>query len=677
MSPSRSRATADRCAAALLAAALVGVALGARGGNALERTTIVELLALAAGTAAVCAAIAFGPRGRVHGGAAVAAFAALTAVTALSVGWSIAPDLSYVEAGRTLSYLAVFAGAVAVARLAPGGAVAVASAIVVAAVAVCAYGLAARVWPASFDEVAFTGRIGQPFDYWNALAGLAAVGIVPALWLGARRGGGALGRVLAFPATGLLLAALLIAQSRGALAGALVGCALWIAVVPLRLRSLVVLGAAAAAAAPLAAWAVSQDPFRLGLQPLAAREAVAGDFGLMLAALVVVLLAVGAVVAAVGARRQPSLRTRFRAGLAAAVVAALVPLALVTAVATSDRGLTGTVSDRYDELTSDSAAPPTGGGRLGSVASERFGYWREARDVFGERPLTGRGAGSFELARLAHRNDGGRARRAHGYPPQTLSDLGLLGGAAALALLVAWLVAAGRATGLTPRRWWRPPASPRPQWTAERGALVALALAAVVYGVQAATDWTWFVPGLTMTALVAAGFVAGRGPLPTAAVAAAPPARRSPTPAALLGCAAVAALALACAWSIWQPVRADDALARSYAELGADRPLAALRAAVDARDLDPRSADPRYAIAAALAALDRPGAAVAELRDAAAERERDPEPWLRIARLQLVRRPAVALVAAERALRLDPYSGQAVAARDQAAQALAAPAAGR
>ena len=138
-------------ASAALAAALIGVALGARGGNALERTAVVELLLIAAGAALVCAAIVAGQRGRLDGGAAVAAFAALAALTALTVGWSIAPDVSYVEAGRTFAYLMTFAGAVALARLAPTGAVAVARGILLAAVAICAYGLATRVWPASFQ----------------------------------------------------------------------------------------------------------------------------------------------------------------------------------------------------------------------------------------------------------------------------------------------------------------------------------------------------------------------------------------------------------------------------------------------------------------------------------------------------------------------------------------------
>jgi hypothetical protein len=678
--------------------ALLGVALGARGGSALERTAIVELLLIAAGAGAVCAAILLGSRGRaVHGGLAVVALAVLAALTALSVGWSIAPDVSYVEAGRTFAYLATFAGAVALARIAPDGAVAVARGLAIAAVAICAYGLATRVWPTSFDELAFSGRIGQPFDYWNALGGAAAVGVVPALWLGARRRGSPLGRALAFPATGLLIVTLLLTQSRGALAAGAIGCVLWLAIVPLRLRSLVVLGAAGAAAAPIIAWALSKDPFRLGLQPLSAREAVAGDFGLMLAVSMVVLLAVGLTVQAVAARHQPSLQTRFRAGLAVAVVAALAPLALVTSVATSDRGLTGTISDRVDELTSDSAAPPAGGGRLGSVASERFGYWNEAFDAFGERPLAGLGAGSFELARLAHRNDGGRARRAHGFVPQTLSDLGVLGGVAALALLAAWLAAALRATALTPRRWWRPPTAARPPWTSERGALVALALAPIVYGIQSATDWTWFVPGLTAMALVAAGFVAGRGPVARAgdapppgpvatratsgrntAATDAPRGRwRRPTPIRLAACAAVAAIALLCGWSVWQPVVAERAVARSYDQLGSGKPLQALREASDARDLNPYSVAPLYAIAVALGDLGRDDAAIASLRRAASERPRDPEPWLRIATLELDRRdaPAAALAAAEQALRRDPHSAQVVAVRDRASQLLPARAA--
>jgi hypothetical protein len=43
--------------------------------------------------------------------------------------------------------------------------------------------------------------------------------------------------------------------------------------------------------------------------------------------------------------------------------------------------------------------------------------------------------------------------------------------------------------------------------------LVALALSALVFGLHSLVDWVWFVPGPAAMAMVAAGFVAGRGPL--------------------------------------------------------------------------------------------------------------------------------------------------------------------
>jgi O-antigen ligase len=663
---SRFQASASSAA---LAAALLGVALGARGGSQLERTVTVELLLTAAGAAAICAAILFAPRRRVHGAWAVAGFAALAMVTALSIGWSIAPSLSYVETGRTLAYLAVFSGAVAAARLAPGAAPVVVRGLLLATVAVAAYGLIARVWPASFDEGALVGRIALPFDYWNALAGTAAMGIVPALWLGARRTGTPLGRALAYPAVGLLIATVLIAQSRGALFGAALACALWIAIVPLRLRSLAVLAIGGGGAVPVVTWALSKEPFRLGGQSLAAREAVAGDFGLLLLATVGGLLAAGFAVVAIQARRRPSVRARVRSGLAAGAVAALVPLALLTSVALSDRGLVGAVSDRADQITSETEVPPMGGARLSSASSSRATYWRQAWHAFEERPLVGLGANSFALSRLAYRGNGAEVGHAHGFFVQTLGDLGLLGLAAVLALLAAWLAAAALSTAVGPRRW----VARATPWTSERMALVALALAAVTYGVQATADWTWFVPAITTMALVAAGFVAGRGPLAPRGTVPAPGARRPrPAPAAAIGAAGAAGVALLFAWVIWQPVAADRAVARSYDLLDEGRPAAALREAESAHDHNPYSNEPLYAGAAALADLGRRAAALRALRRAAADHPRDPDPLVQIASFELYRLgdPQAAIETIDAADRLDPHSPTLAAIRQQAVSEL-------
>lgn len=646
-------------ASAALAAAFAGVALGARAGNELERTATVELLLVLVGVTTVGAALLLAPRDRVHGGPAIAAFAALGALTALSLEWSIAPGLSYVETGRTLAYLAVFSAAVAGARLFPDSAATVLRGVLLAAVAIAGYGLATRVWPGSFDESLLSGRISEPFGYWNALAGTAALGLVPALWLGARRTGTALGRAFAYPAAGLLLTTVLIAQSRGALIAAALASVLWLAIVPLRLRTLAILATAAAGATPVAAWALSKDVFKQGLEPLGAREAVAGDFGLILLAALAALFAIGLAVEAIQARSRPSVHLRVRAGVAIAAAAALVSLGLLTSVAASDRGLTGTVSDRIEDFTNESAAPPVGGGRLGSTSSSRAGYWGQAWDAFEEKPTTGLGAGSFELARLRYRDDGFRAGHAHGFVHQTLVDLGLLGGAAALALLAAWLVAATRSAGLRRRR-----AKPAP-WTSERSAVVALALVPVTYGIQALADWSWFVPGITAMALAAAGYVAGSGPprtdRPSLAIS-------RTTPLRVAMAIAVALVGLACAWTIWQPVAAERAVARSYGALDAGRPAEALRETDEAREANPHSADPLYARADALAALDRRADALRALRQAALDHPRDPTPWVRIASFQLhvLNAPNLALRTATAAFKLDPYSQTLPSVRDEA-----------
>ena len=137
------------------------------------------------------------------------------------MGWSVAPDLSLQELGRTFTYLAVFTASAIAARRLPGGARPLLVGILLAALAVCLWAFATRVWPASLGGEVLGPRLGAPFDYWNALGGMAALAVPATLWLGARRGGSPLSAALAYPALGTLLLTMLLAQSRGALAGAM------------------------------------------------------------------------------------------------------------------------------------------------------------------------------------------------------------------------------------------------------------------------------------------------------------------------------------------------------------------------------------------------------------------------------------------------------------------------
>ena len=67
-----------------------------------------------------------------------------------------------------LAYLAAFAGAAALARLAPERWPALVGAIATAAVGLAGYALLVKVFPATLDAGDALGRLQSPFGYWNA-----------------------------------------------------------------------------------------------------------------------------------------------------------------------------------------------------------------------------------------------------------------------------------------------------------------------------------------------------------------------------------------------------------------------------------------------------------------------------------------------------------------------------
>jgi O-antigen ligase len=655
------RSHATRVAEIILGGALAGVVFGAAGGSELGRTTTVEVLAVVLCGAFIAAAILWSRPGKLWGATSVLLFAAFAALTALSVTWSIVPSLSYVEAGRTLAYLCIFTAAVAGARLAPRATGVVITGIVLAATAAVLYALAARVWPGSIGETEISNRIGQPFQYWNAVGTTAALAVPGLLWLGTRRGGSAVDRVLAYPALGAAILALLLTQSRGALAAAVIGTVAWIAIVPpVRLRSLPLIALPAIGAGAVGTWALSQDAFSIAAEPLRVKESVAGQFGLLLVLMLLGLIVAGALVNAGLNRGLPPVRVGRRIGIAALVVACAVPLAAFTSAAFS-----GGIGNRVDELTSETNTSPTdeGAGRLTAASSTRGKYWREAGRVFDDRRATGLGAGTFATARLRHRNDDSVTKHAHGFVPQTLADLGIVGVALSTALLIAWLVAAARATGLHPRRlpFRRRDDDPLPRrdWDGDRIALVAATLMAVVFGLQSAIDWTWFVPGPTAMALVAAGFVAGRAPLgepqPVGSFSSEPPAL---SPGRLLAASAVLIAAVLTAWAAWQPEAAERQTGDALRLADAGQTEAAIAKTEDAADTNPLSSVPLLTEAAIQTQAGQVGAARATLERAVLKFPGDPQNWYRLAAFQLgtLDHPVEAAATVRAALFLDPKS---------------------
>ncbi len=659
---SRFSSVAAKAVPLIIGGALVGVAFGAEGGTELTRTSVTGVLMVLASGAVVAAAFLWARSGAIHGMTTLLLFSLLAFLTAVSILWSIVPELSYVEAGRTFAYLAVFAAAVAGARVAPRAVPQVLIGLLIGATVPVLYALASRVWPAALAENEVSNRLGAPFDYWNAVGCVAAMAVPIALWLGSRRTGPAIARVLAYPAMGVSVVAILLTQSRGAAAAAAVAAIAWFALVPLRLRSLPVLLLPLVAGSAVSAWALTKDAFTKSLQPLSAKEAVAGDFGALVVLLIVVLVLLGAAVEVVVERRAPSARLRRRVGVAAVAVACLAPLAAFTSVAFSERG----IGDRIDELTSETqVAPEEGGARVFAASSSRGKYWREAFRVFEDRPLEGVGAGAFEKARLRHRTDQSVTQHAHGWIPQTMADLGLIGLLVTTLLLVVWMLAALSATGLLPRRLMRAHQDdapvPRRDWTPERVALVALGLVPVAFGVQSLIDWTWFIQAPTAMALIGGGFLAGRGPLGTDLRA--EPSERPwrPNRSRIAGAVLAIGTALLLAWAIWQPEASDRATNQALALADERKFDEAIAKTEDAEDLNPLTPDPLLVRAAIDTAANRVDDAQQNLERAVILFPGDPQTWFRLAAFQLgtLDAPEQALETLRGALYLNPHSGPA------------------
>jgi hypothetical protein len=638
------------------AALLAAVALEGEGGLQLGPLTTVEIvLELLAGVFGA-AALLVGPRDRrMHGALVLGLFAILLAYTAASIGWAISPDDAWIEANRTLAWFATFALGMAVVRLAPERYAALLGGFIGAAVIVCGYAVLTKVLPGALNPDELLARLREPFGYWNSVGLMSAMAGPACLWLGARRSGHAAVNALAYPAFGLLVVALLLAYSRGSLLVLAMGCAFWFAFVPLRLRGVAVLATGGFAGLFVGLWAFGQDALSQDRVPIAQRDAAGHDLGILVVAMLLVLLIVGLAIGFALAERAPSRTTRRHVGVAVIACLALVPVAIVGMLATSSKGLGGSISSGWRNLTDPNARTPANDPtRLAAVGSVRARYWDEALKIFRTDEATGVGAGGYRTARPRFRRDTINVRHAHGYVVQTLADLGFIGLVINLALLAAWLAVAGFVVGI----WGRYRRAP---WTPERVGLVTMIAIVFVFGFHSTIDWTWIVPGNAVPAMLFAGWVVGRG-------AVAEPLGVRPSLRERLHKAgrnpwriggAVAALALAgiAAWTTYQPQRSVNASNDALEAVEANNLPAARADLATARAADPLATTPLYAGAVVEdRAGNTPGAR--RLYEEAVRKEpASSESWLRLAQFELDRGdPAAALRAVGPALFLDPRS---------------------
>lgn len=608
------------------------------GGSDTSRLLPIALAILFVSGAVLVASLAGLVPAPLLGGEAIlflALLAGFVVWSGLSVEWSIAPDLSWNLFNRELAYLALAGVGLYVGALVPRSLRTVASGLALALGGVIALALAGKAIPSLFPDGARFARLRSPVGYWNALALLAAIGLLLGLWLatdaGRRRTERAAGAVLAYVA----IVAVVLTYSRSGIVLAALGVVAWLLVGGVAFETLATLGLAGAASAPVLVYAFLSPGITDDGQLHSARVHDGAWFAL-------VLLACAAAVTGVvlfGLRRP--VQERVRRAVVRGTVGMLLAGAAVVLVALVVRagGPGEWMSQRWHDFSSSSDVPGEQSNRLGSLSSNhRWTWWQEAWRGFEHSPLEGRGAGSFPLVNRLERPSRITVTQPHNLLLQALSDTGIIG----FVLLAGAIVAAGLAVSRTIRRARGP----------DHAAALVLAIGAALYLVQALVDVDWDFVAVTGPLFLVLGVLVAQG---------ARPVPRSWWALAGAAVPCVAAASLLFPWLAAQ--RVDDA----YAAIGRGQAEAAVADAESANSLNPLSADPLFALGSARSAQGRLAEAQVAYVRAVRLQPDNPETWYELGSFELDAGDRVKACAfLTRSLELDRFDRQARALRARA-----------
>ncbi len=405
---------------------------------------------------------------------ALAGLALLAVWTLLSFTWSPVAGTAYHDGQRVFLYLGVMIAACA---LLGGRTVRlVEPALGASTLVVIGYGLSERLlpWLLSFQHsISAQGRLEQPLTYWNAIGGVAAIGLVLAARLAGDDRRPDWMRVAAAGAAAPLGLGLYMSFSRGALFACAAGL---LALLVLDANFSTLRGIAVALGAGLVATLCAAPFSGVTLLSGSHRHRVLQGTVVLVALALIVLAAVLLQRTLCRREREQRIGTGAlplprRAGITATVIV-VAGFGLFLLVGAKEK----------------STAPlASGATRLTSLQSNRYAYWRVAWRAFKAEPLRGVGGGGWAAYWLRYRPIDAGANDAHSLYIQTLAELGLVGvvllgalfGGVALAARRAWLFAPRLASGL----------------------IAGL----VVWACHVAVDWDWEMPAVTLLAVLLAG----------------------------------------------------------------------------------------------------------------------------------------------------------------------------
>jgi hypothetical protein len=535
--------------------------------------------------------------------AGVVLLAALTGWTALSMVWTESGEQTFEEIGRLVAYLGVFVLGLGIQGR--NGLRRTLAAVAAAIAVLAAFALTSRLNPDWFpvDRLAqaqsdAAGRLNYPLNSWNGLAALMAVGLPLLIGFaaGARRTWVAALASAAIPIVGCTA---YLTYSRSGVVAAGIAAICMVALAPRRagaalvaLLSLITTALAVAAAA--------QRP--------AIEQLVSGpDAGAQRVEMALVVLALCAAAALIriaftslnGAeilRRVPRPSAPPRPWLAGA----LVVLAILAAIVFGS-DLSRAWNEFKDPANSASAAA-----RFDSTSGNgRYQYWSASIDAGAQAPITGIGAGAWELWWAREATLGGFTRFAHSLYLETFAELGIVGLAALVGFLAVTFVA-------TTRRIRR-------AGTDERWMLAAGFGAFAGFAVAAAFDWNWQLAVIPVAALFVAAALLTRDP---SALSTGRTRRQLRIGVTVGGLIAIAVLVVS--------VIGARALEEGEKSLAAGEPEQALEHADSAAEVWPWAVTPLLLRAEALQSQGRFAEAAEAAEQASAKEETNWRPWYQL-----------------------------------------------
>lgn len=448
---------------------------------------------------------------------ALALVAALTALTALSITWSIDEGRAFAKTVQMTSYLGLFVLALFCSP--PGSARKWIVGITAGLFFIVVLGALGRFLPGIGDDVELTanlsgvqGRLSWPLGYWNALGAAAAICGTGLAWL-AVNSRTPRWRALAVAGIPLTILVIYLTSSRGAFVALGLSLLLLIAFGPRR-RTLIgavvaaivcggILILIAAAMSDMVHAENTDTAEQQGFFMLVITIVLSGGLGLAWGRLETRLRDL--------APWKPPLWQWIAGGLLV-----LVALVAVNPVQKVDNFLSPVPLNAIEPKAGENT---TTSHLLSSSGTGRSEYWETAIEAFEDEPVRGIGAGSFETYYQNERESGLQGRHTHSLPLQVLGELGLAGAVLVLALVLLAVV-----TGW--QRWQTGQLSTSVLFSSTRKdddedepwetipALLALGLAV---GVSLAIDWTAEFPAIAAVALIVVACLVGPATRPDVA----------------------------------------------------------------------------------------------------------------------------------------------------------------